>query len=240
MSFPDVTILVVTYNRPEEVRRTIDALFHNIRYPHEHLHWLIADDSTSEEYRRDIALTFYDIDNFEVITTPQRSGWGANVNAALAKAFEKTDYVYFTEDDYLLNRRLHLDMGVQLLAEDETLGLIRYDGIAGHLGLIGRVEERYCPKLSDVVHYWRLMPESTHLNIYSNRPHLKHKRFHEFYGPYLENQKLAPTEVNYAVRVRDGMGTTGAPEIAVLPDWVLRHYHDIGKSFQNTEHDIGG
>ena len=83
--------------------------------------------------------------------------------------------------------------------------------------------------------YMILERYSPHLNVYSNRPHLKHRRFHSKYGPYSETTPLGMTETEFAHRVKD-IGVDG-PLLAILADGVVRAFDHIGKSRQGTELD---
>jgi hypothetical protein len=53
----------------------------------------------------------------------------------------------------------------------------------------------YCACLEN--HFWRILWESYELYITSNRPHLKRRRFHEFFGYYPENLSLGMTEETF-------------------------------------------
>ena len=46
MDWPTVTVMLITYDRPEEIRRTIYSLLKNIKYPRDKLLWHISDDNS--------------------------------------------------------------------------------------------------------------------------------------------------------------------------------------------------
>src|SRR5574341_142513 len=128
--FPEVTVLICTYNRPVEIARTVEALEDNLCYPN--LKWLVCDDCSPREanyvmYLKDTRL-FREL-KLEYISTERNSGWGANVNNGMRHV--QTDYVFFIEDDYLLMKPLDLRLGMALLEEKPHLGLVRYRGTAG-------------------------------------------------------------------------------------------------------------
>ncbi len=263
--WPPVTIIVCTYNRPTEIRKTIQALCQRLHYPD--LRWIIADDGSPGSYVTEV--THWMIDALAVnpdlieCTITERKGWGANVNAALAAA--QTEYIYFTEDDYVLLRPLDLRPYVALMECDTWVGLVRL-GIVGHAGIVATLLESdisaWLPGYQENdsnrgyegngrLGYWRISPELSAgpfgFYIYSNRPHLKHVRFHDEYGWYREGAKLADTEhaMNHAIRdVRSrylsaGHGPVGFQyqEIVCPANWVLWHFDHIGKSRQDSEYD---
>lgn len=250
--WPIVTVVICTYNRPEEIRRTLGSLIRNLEYPGSRLHWHIADDGTDGDYVREVGEWLYSrlvITGEERISysITNRQGWGANVNAAMRAV--KTDYVYFTEDDYLLLRPLDLRPHVALMETQKNVGLVRY-GIAGH-GLWTAVREADISewlsdfqenssnqgysgagKLSYLEIHPRMIAGEYGFYRYSNRPHLKHRRFHEHYGLYPEGLPLARTEetMNHVIAQHSEDG----PVMVCPADWLLWHYDHIGVSYQGS------
>lgn len=228
-NWPTVTILIITWNRPVEIRRTIMALRNNLCYPGP-LAWHIADDKSPAGYLPAVKADFLDL-NFTTTQT-DRKGWGANVNLALRTI--KTDYVFSCEDDYVAIRKINLAQGVELMELCQSVGLVRYDGLSGHVGLTLRLQEA---KKFDALNYLMIVKDkSSHLNVYSHRPHLKHRRFHDFYGLYPENLSLGECESGFAHRVKSKNG----PSLAILSDGIPRAFDHIGVSRQGTADDPGG
>lgn len=250
--WPIVTVVICTYNRPNEIRQTITSLFNNLVYPQDRLRWHIADDGTGEGYV--LRLQQFIIDSlahrcepYITHTITQRQGWGANVNAALLAV--QSDYVYFTEDDYVLLRPLDLRPHVALMETHKNVGLVRY-GIAGH-GMWTAVREAdisaWMPefqenssdqgytgagKLSYLEIHPRMIAGEYGFYRYSNRPHLKHRRFHQHFGPYPEGLSLGRTEeaMNHLI----GLHAKDSPALVCPSDWVLWHYDHIGVSYQGS------
>lgn len=234
MSWPTITVLIITYDRPKEVREVIRALQENLSYPGE-LQWHLADDSSPDTYALDILGDFPDL-SFTHTVTPGRSGWGINVNTGL-RAID-TPYVFQCEDDQVAQRPLDLERGVYVMEHVPAVGLVRYDGLEGHR-LVLYTDET--PKLDGYrVHFLRIDKASTlkrkTTHGYSNRPHLKCRAFHEFLGYYPEGLNLGSTETMYAHHV---MWNKGPPELVALSDGVVRAFKHIGKSRQLTEEDVG-
>ncbi len=251
-NWPEVTIVVCTYDRPKEIRATLRSLFQHIQYPADKITWHIADDGTPGDYISGVlrwALmdeSTYALAQYSATVT-DRKGWGANVNKALKDV--TTDYVYFTEDDYVLNRTLRLDAYVAMMEQAPTVGMVRF-GIAGH-SLTCHLNEidisnwlpDYLEGSSNLgysgkgkINTWvidkRFSTGPFSFYRYSNRPHLKHRRFHEAYGLYPEGLTLAQTEHRMNNQFYDG---PDSPYIVCPADWTTWHYEHIGVSRQGSE-----
>jgi glycosyltransferase involved in cell wall biosynthesis len=241
MNWPEITVLIITYKRPDETRGVIRALQKNLSYPN--LTWIICDDSSGKDYQNALKV---DYPHIKVVSTTENSGWGANVNNGLHHV--KSSYVFAIENDYILTQPLDLRIGVALMQVNDAIGRIRYDGVVGHQVICHLRESdivQYLPTyrqgmaLPGKLSYWLIDSASPSLWLYSNRPSLSHIRFWKFYGNYPEGLRLGATEEAYSHLVKDKMNDLGAPAIAVLPEWVVRHFDDIGVSFQHTSEDKG-
>jgi len=223
------TVLVVTYDRPTEIRRVLYAFLKNVKYPHDRLLFHLADDASPGNYIDDVEREFHFLRWTH--TRTNRGGWGANVNAALKVI--ATDFVFLMEDDYLATGEVNLEAGVRLLTKVETVGLVRYDGVAGHFLTLHLKEYKDHEGRID---YCTIDKESKHLNVYSNRPHLRHKRFTQAYGVYPVGKKLGWTEEAFAHHVRQ---KADAPELVILHDGIQRKFEHIGTSRQLSGEDVG-
>jgi len=235
VNLPPIGILVVTYDRPKEIRAVIRALVENIIYPPEKINWHLSDDNSPKEYIPNIQKDFPDL-HFTATVTDRR-GWGANVNKGMGYILThlKCDYIFLCEDDYVAMGPVNIRDGVLLMEANKGIGLVRYDGISAHtLNLYLREIKVGDGRMMD---YMIIDRGSPHLNVYSNRPHLKHRRLHSRYGAYREGSTLGHTEEDFAHAVRD-KGVEG-PLIAVLHDGIARAFDHIGHSRQGTELDRG-
>jgi glycosyltransferase involved in cell wall biosynthesis len=242
MEWPEVTVLVCTYEREYELARTLETLMERLSYPN--LRWLLCDDASPSNFALKIAYQLLPISATSVVHTQKTSGWGANVNNGLRSV--KTDYVFFTEDDKYLHRHLDLRVGIALMEVRPDIGMVRYKGTAG-------TELLYLQQEADIVNWlpgfhegpnsvvgklnYLELGDGPTLYVYSNGPHLKHRRFHEAYGMYPEGLKLGQTEEAYAHSVR-GQMTRSKPRITILPDWVIDQFEDFGRSYQGSEKDV--
>ena len=255
MNWPALSVGVITYNRPSEIRETLTALFNNLHYSGP-LTYIIADDCSPGSYLSDLEAWVIERGtsppghDFRVLRTDSNVGWGGNANNLIRFAARQSGLLYMTEDDYVLTRPLDLDVGVSVLLSEPHLGMLRYRSTAGVPMIYRQHEaniERYLPDYREHeaftqarANWLELDPASDTLWLYSNGPHLKRYDFHEVYGLYPEGLKLGTTEEAYAHMVKDRLLTySGALRIGVLPEWIPMHYRHIGKSYQLTEHDKG-
>jgi len=227
IAWPDVAVMIVTYDRPGEIRRVIVALTKYLQYSGKFV-WYLADDGSPGNYVLEVQRDFPKL-NFRASIT-KRLGWGANVNKCMQKIAEK--HIFLCEDDYVTLYPLDINKGIALLdSKTANIGLVRYDGLAGHrLNLaIEEVDTRL-----GVLQYLEILKNSRGLNVYSNRPHLKHLKFHRAYSNYPMNKSLGRTEESFAHRVKDVL--TG-PKLVILENGIIRAFDHIGHSRQDTELD---
>lgn len=247
MALPDVTIVIGTYNRPREIQLTVEALQANLTYSEGQLRLLIADNHSPGGYINKLKkLPAFKVWPTEYFVTPETLSWGEKMNGALASV--QSDYVLYIEDDYVLSAALDLRVGVALLETGRHIGLLRYGGTAGDHVVFHQLESDISTLLPDWRDAMGGMGKLTYLQfdsgsptayLYSHRPHLKHRRFHRYYGLYDERRKLGATEEAYAIRVKAMQqgDNAGAPAIAILPEWIPMKWDHIGVSYQHTEAD---
>jgi len=242
-NWPEVTVQICTYNRYDDIRKTVEALVENLTYPN--LKWVICDDNSPGTYisRLKRLKLFKDL-NAKFISTLQNGGWGVNVNNGLRNI--PSPYVFFCEDDYVLEHPLDLRFGVAIMETKPHIGMMRYRGTAGDTVVFHQQEADIRPWLPDYhmgggvigrETYLLLDGGSPSLWLYSNGPHLKRRSFHDFYGYYSEGLKLGQTEEHFCHVVKEKMKIPDAPCIAILPDWIRMWWAHIGTSYQGTEFD---
>jgi glycosyltransferase involved in cell wall biosynthesis len=246
LEFPPVTILIVTFNRLGLLKKTVEALVDNIDYPQDKLYWLLADDCSEPGYTDKIKKwPIWKGKNLAFSVTETNKGWGANVNQALDAV--QTDFVFQIEDDYILSKKLDLKEGIALLLADEKVGYIRYRGHSGKGDMWYLQDEanvapfypeyKQAENYPGVVQYLLLNCGSPSVYIYTHGAHLKHKKFHAFYGKYFEHLKLGLCEERYAIKVKEMMPEKGAPRLVILVDWIPMWFIHTGESYQNTAWD---
>lgn len=205
--WPTVAVVCVTFQRAEVLRGTLERLRAHLAYSGA-LRYVVADDGSTDGTHA--MLEQMDIE--PVITN--RGGLGANTNAGLQAAFAQTDIVFSLQDDMWLNSTLDLDKHVQKLQEDPSAGFVRLWGVAGH---------QYMARLDG--QYWRIAWSSPELYIPSDRPHLKHRRFHDAYGFYPEGRATGDTEEAFCHQCRAVALASGGPDV------LIPHGEDVERNF---------
>lgn len=238
-----VSVLIVTYDRPREIRETIEALKKHVKYPRDELRWVVCDDGTSGNYVYHIQQDFPEL-NIRATITP-RKGFGANVNKGLKHCWNTSDFVLFNEDDRPPIKTYDLEKAVALLSSTKDahkpegasargqIGCVRLSGIASHwMTLQSREADTSIGKLN----YLHLLKSSPFLNIWSNQPSIIHRRFFDCYGLFPEGISLGETETVFAKTFKH---KKGGPWICILTDGIDTAQRHIGHSRQGSEHDIG-
>ena len=192
----DLTVIIPTYNRSEILEETIALLRENLRYDGK-VRVLIGDDSGRVIHNKPDP----DIKQFPVKIIPgPENGLGANLNMLITEA--KTDVILQMDDDHHLVKPLDITQYVTDLSEfKNAVGWIRiFLGTEKDLSnddpfyrFVARMYERY----------WYLIPKTGEIYIASNRPHLKRRDFHVYYGLYKEDLKLGETETEFCHRYSD-------------------------------------
>jgi len=203
--WPDVAVIIPTYNRVKILIDTIWLLEKNLHYSGQ-LHYFIGNDG-DESVRHHILgfkLGSDTLVRIGVYDGPRRTykdsnrfaGLGANLNMLIDRAYKwDIDYLFQMDDDHHLVKPMDLDPHMVQLMDHEDAGWIRLMGISHH---------HYTATLKG--HYWYVHWDSEgdySLYIPSNRPHLKHRRFHDFYGMYPEGKKLGVTEETFCHQCRN-------------------------------------
>lgn len=227
--WPGVSVLIPTYNRLQVVADTVAMLAQMIDYPGTLTFWLGVDNDKESSRQVAVFVLKHCGVNVNAIEGPRRRNpaikgfLGANLNLLL-RASRNDNLLMQMDDDHHLLRRLDLKPHVERLMTDETAGWIRLMGVGFH---------RYCGCLDG--RYWRVNWDSPELYIPSNRPHIKHRRFHEFYGVYPEGLKLGETEERFCHQCKDKalMSLAYAPQVLVPLDTLTESGWDhVGQSFQ--------
>lgn len=210
---PDIAVLIVTYNRPGHLERTLLSLHEHLKYSG-HIHYVIANDGEREpvaQLLEKLPLTM----DWIAVGDEIRRGLGGNSNNGLQYCFENGyNVVLHTQDDYLALKDMELDQHVQKLAEDERAGWIRLKLLAGQDFTLD-VRDRYQQV------WWHSQSQY----IASDQPHLKHRRFHDRYGFYREGVTVIETENEWCSRTKAlGQQNPDWPKVLIPVEWP----HDTG------------
>lgn len=191
--WPDVAILIPTYNRVQILIQTITLLEQNLRYSGVKRYFIGNDGDEVIKYLAEALPSSNLLSRISALVGPRRkyaksnkfTGLGANLNM-LIKHVKAFDLMFQLDDDHHLVQPLWLDPHVVELLDNDNIGWIRLMGVSHH---------HYTATLEG--HYWQIHWGSEgpySLYIPSNRPHLKHRRFHDYFGLYPEGMKLGETE----------------------------------------------
>lgn len=212
---PSIGVILPTYNRAKIVKDTIELLRKNVIFSGTLIYYvgIAGTDETAS------VLAPYE----DVRCLDHRGfGLGANLNNTLEVAFRQHDIVFQMDDDHWLIKPLDLNSHFKALMSDRTLGWIRLMGIGAH-GYKAHLLQQY----------WRIDWSSPELYIPSNRPHLKHRRFHSHYGMYSVGMSLGRTEEAFCHQCKEIVRTNLGPDVAVPLDVATESGWDhVGDSWQ--------
>jgi glycosyltransferase involved in cell wall biosynthesis len=206
---PGVSVLIPTYNRANIVRGTVAFLNLNLLYdgPVTFIVGVDGDDNTAETLN---SIRLPGGRGLVVLDGPRRqglsdTGLGANLNMLMAAS--QDDIVIQMDDDHHLVSPLNITPHVKHLTGKSTPlpGCKSFSSeAAGWIRLMGVGFHSYTATLRGMYWYvhWDSVGEYS-LYIPSNRPHIKHRRFHKHYGKYPVNMKLGETEEAFCHQCRN-------------------------------------
>jgi glycosyltransferase involved in cell wall biosynthesis len=219
--WPDVAILVPTYNRADVCVRTVDLLLKNLSYCGD-MHFLVGCDGTDNtpDKLEDWAAREGVRDRLMVLREPS-GGIGANINRLIERAHMFTDFYVSLDDDHHLIGQISLSRHVEKLRDDRQAGWI-------HLMMEALGDEHFDPyKFQGVLdkdHYWRIDWDCPERFVMSFRPHIFHHRFIEVMGYLNEGLKTGETEWEYAGRTKR-IGSQGGGVDVLVPLCAYGCYH---------------
>lgn len=211
MTWPALAIVVTTYNRRDTLLETIRRLGEHLDYAGDR-HWIVADDGSDDGTAEALRETW---PACTLVSSP-RLGLGGNTNAGLRAAFARAEYVLQLQDDMHLLHHFDLHSHIARLRDDPLAGFVRLWGAGGH---------KYTATLDEA--HWRVNWASDELYIPSDRPHVKHWRFHAHFGFYPEGLRTDQTEDAFCHQCKD-RATPGAP-LVLVP-----HGVDIERNFDHV------
>lgn len=245
MEWPEVSIMFITFQRPKLIRESIYAFLKHVQYPREKLKFHLSDDGSSGHYLDEIMQDFKYL-CFST-TVSNRSGFGGNVNKGTQFCFNSgSKYVFRCEDDQIATKPIRLKTAVALMESTKDkfvphnvdarrkIGLCRLDNLAAHWL---KLELREADTEIGCVPYLRILPSSSSLNVFSNRPHIISNTFIPSYGQYPEGLKLGPTEEAYAHHIKNKMEKKDW--IVALSDSIQPSWDHRGISQQWGIDDVG-
>lgn len=208
--YKPISVLIPTYNRAQILRGTISLLQKNLHYSGKITYYIGIDGNAGTGK---MLAGHSDI----VSIIGPNNGLGANLNRLVQST--KDDLLFQLDDDHHLLTPIDLDAHVRQLEFDNNAGWIRLMGVAYH---------NYIAKLKG--DYWYIYWESPELYIPSNRPHLKHRRFHDHYGLYPEGVKLGESEEGFCEQCKEKAKEDGKIKVLVPVNDIK--WNHVGDSWQ--------
>jgi glycosyltransferase involved in cell wall biosynthesis len=188
---PLVSVLIVGYERPVHLERTVKSLRENLRYPH--IEYIYTDDGSSAATLRAIALLSFD----KTVSSQRSRGLGHNTNKGL-NACAGT-YIFQIQDDWVLSPGpCPITAALEVFSERPDISYVRYrpmDAPAQH-------------ELHKTINGLEveIMGQDTFTSSkgyygYTDNPHIKRRSFHHELGPYLEEVSMTVMEIEFCKRV---------------------------------------
>ena len=227
--FPPITIVMTTWSSNDQVgqaRATYGWLARTtweqqLQYAGQ-LHLHIADDGSQlPDFPRMIAPSGKFRGNQITHSRQERKGVGASLNAGLRQAFDVGPLAAFFTDDWALRWPCDLSPWAALLMEEEDIGVVRLG--PPHPWLTGQIERFESDR-------WGIRIERHHF-AWGHRPFLMHKRFYEYYGPFLEGVSALDCEEDYNKRFCEGDSAhldMGDSDIVCAITYPFEHIGDVG------------
>lgn len=191
-----LAIVLLTYDRLEYAKRTLQALRKNLRGAVD-IKWIIASDGDTPDYIESVRQTLTDAGGSDfnvVVSNSERGGYGKNYNLAMQVAHE-AEWVMPVEDDWELTRPFDVGSVIKDMQELE-IGCAR-------LGYIGYTQElRGHLKFGAACGHWLALDGSSpEPHVFAGHPRVESRDWSRAVGPWPEG--LNPGETEFAVAHRD-------------------------------------
>lgn len=221
MGKPRVSVILLSYRRIEALKRTLDSFRRHVDLSDYEL--IICDDGSADWQRREIERMGAD-----KFIWNDRVGYGINTNRGIRAA--SGEFLFHLEDDLeIVSTGYFLEAGIQVLRALPEVGCINYtfESCLPKLRAKRQVGQYHV----EILPFPNSQAKGYAIFRYSNRPHLKHRRFHEVYGLYPEGYGHAATELLFVAHVNKRRGS----RIAWIRDSVA--FWHIGPEYGTTRED---
>tara|TARA_B100000686_G_scaffold349563_1_gene443252 strand:+ start:2141 stop:2947 length:807 start_codon:yes stop_codon:yes gene_type:complete len=188
---PKVSVVFITYNRPDFLVESINGIKNNCKYPN--LELVVSDDCTKPSIEKHLDNLAID----KISKSKTNQGLGANTNKGIRAA--SGEYILHLQDDFeCISTEPFIEKSIQIMQTHSDIGLVRL-----HHSTMFPNKIDY--ELSDGTPYSILefdQPKDMKNNIYiySDHPHLKKSDFHDKSGYFTEGLKVGETEDDFCKR----------------------------------------
>ncbi len=196
-NLPSISVVVITYNRIQTLRETVNFFLQNVDYPIEKIELVISDDGSDTNVLEQIRTLPFQ----KLVEAHKRKGLSANANRGLNAASH--EIILQIQDDWKLGSSgANLTQLVQILLDNPEIGLILLNQhpnknlpyatrtISGHdLRIFHNQPEKRLSKVGD--------------HAYSDWPHIKTRQFVNRIGPYDEALQMWDAELDYSRRINN-------------------------------------
>ena len=207
VEWPTISVMMTTHNRTNVARVVIDSLCSNLQYSGK-IHWIISDDRSSSDHVPILIEQFkqHGIVPETCFTDSVHFGLGASLNNGLKKAFSYSDIVLTTEDDWILQKKLNLDIHVSTISS-KNVAAIRLGALRGGKAVSSKKFDEYYIVKEQIgkVDY-----------IFNNQVALRHKRIFDKLGFYVESNDNNFPEKDMSLRYNRMVSPSKTDDYAVL------------------------
>lgn len=178
---------MTTHNRTSVACAVIDSLIKNLKYPK--LKWCISDDRSESGHVEALTKQFHlnGIDDVVVTrTNGAKYGLGASLNNGLKYAWNNSDIVLTTEDDWYIEKDLDIINDVRVLLSNPDICMIRYGTL-----FVDNIKNKpwyvNTSQYNSLFDYVYSRSKNSTKMIFNNPIGLRHKRIYDKIGYYPEN-----------------------------------------------------
>jgi len=186
---PLVSVLFVTYNRPELLARTVHSFLQHTKYPQ--LELVVTDDASTPNARRAITELPFHV----FVLADENRGLGANLNAGLRRCSGR--YILVLQDDWdCVAPPDYLRNTIAVMQENPQIGFVNFYGAQHEIAsapLPGSDEP--CHEIVN-----EFFDGERHLPIYTDTPHVVAAEAVRCLGYYREGCRMEQCELDYAAR----------------------------------------
>jgi glycosyltransferase involved in cell wall biosynthesis len=189
MEKPLVSVVVIGYKRPHLLKKTVETLLAKVSY--KPLEMILCDDGSPAAMKEQMRQLPFDV----FLLADRNEGMGRNTNKGIQAA--KGEFILHLQDDWeCLGPPDLIEAAMEVLNEFPDVGLVRYRPVEKNAPY--RTVQTKSGRTVRI--YESSVFESTGEYIYSDRPHLKRRSFHEQLGLYPEGIPIPTTEIEFCKR----------------------------------------